>query len=110
MNSKLYLNSIVNRQNLLGENFLDLKKSLEDVYEVNSREAGVIDRGYYTSFQLVLNKWRGSGMFDRFALSEEEIVDGGNLIKIPVVDLFKNGDNKRIFIISNHLKSKYGLN
>ena len=98
------------RQRNLTDSVIQLKQALEDVYERNYHEAGVIDRGYYTSFNNVLNQWKGVGIFDRFMVSEEEIVDGGNLIKIPVIDLFKNGDNKRIFIISKILKSKYGIN
>lgn len=110
MNIKSYLNSISSRQGLLDENFTKLRESLENVYESNSFEAGVIDRGYYSSFNNVLTQWRSSGLYDRFMLSEEQIVDGGTLVKIPVVDLFKNGDNKRIFIISKSLKSKYSIN
>lgn len=110
MNTKSYLNSLNLRNGILNENLTNLRLILEDSYERDQLEAGVIDRGYYTSFNGVLNKWRSSGEFDRFMLSEEQIVDGSNLVKIPVVDLFKNGDSKRIFIISKSLRNKYGLN
>jgi hypothetical protein len=93
------LTNIKERQSLLSPELKSLQSELEMVYEKNQLESGVIDRGYFTSFNEILDRYRKSKTITRFMVSEEEYVDNGKLFKIPVVDIQDNFDNRRLFIL-----------
>lgn len=96
------IRSITERQKNLSPELKSLQEELQATYELNYLESGVIDRGYYTSFTKVLDKYKL--FFTKYIISEEEHVDYGVLIKIPIVDIFNNQDNKRIFIFPKIVK------
>lgn len=101
------IRSIRDRQSLLAPELKSLQSELEIIYENNAHESGVIDRGYYTSFNNLLSKYRGNLLLN-FMVSEDEYSYNGTLIKIPVVDVTDiNNNNRRIFILT---KSLFGKN
>lgn len=93
------LTNIKDRQGLLSPELKSLQSELEMAYEKNALESGVIDRGYFSSFNIILERYRQSRVLNQFMISEEEYVDNGRLIKIPVVDIVSGFDNKRLFIL-----------
>lgn len=95
--------SIKDRQSLLTPELKVLQSELEVVYENNALESGVIDRGYYTAFNRLLNQYRGVLLLN-FMVSEDEYSYNGTLVKIPVVDVTDmNNNSKRIFILPKFL-------
>jgi len=99
MDLKHLLTNIKDRQSLLKPELKALQSELEIIYEKNALESGVIDRGYFSSFNLILDRYRESLIISQFMVSEEEYVDNGRLIKIPVVDILTGFDNRRLFIL-----------
>ena len=93
------IRSINNRQSLLSPELKSLQSELEMVYEKNKLESGVIDRGYFTAFNVILERYRQNKTISQFMISEEEYVDNDKLVKIPVVDIQNNFDNRRLFIL-----------
>ena len=93
------LTNIKDRQSLLSPELKSLQSELEMVYEKNALESGVIDRGYFSSFNVILERYRQSRVLSQFMVSEEEYVDNNQLVKIPVVDIVSGFDNKRLFIL-----------
>jgi hypothetical protein len=86
--------SILERQKSLPPELKLLQEELQSAYETNYLESGVIDRGYYTSFNNVLQRFGA-----KYILSEEEYVENGKLIKVPIVDIIGSQDSKRLFIL-----------
>lgn len=97
------IKSIKDRQVLLTPELKALQSELENIYENNSHESGVIDRGYYTAFNSLLNQYRGTLLLN-FMVSEDEYSYDGTLLKIPVVDVTDiNHNSKRIFILNKSI-------
>ncbi len=100
------IRSIRDRQSLLSPELKALQSELEIIYQNNSHESGVIDRGYYTSFNNLLSQYRGSLLLS-FMVSEDEYTHDGILVRIPVVDVTDiNNNNRRIFILTESLFGK----
>ena len=99
MELRQLISNIKSRQGLLNDDLKSLQSELEMTYERNALESGVIDRGYFTSFNMVLERYRQMRKISQFMVSEEEYVDNGRLVKIPVVDITSGFDNKRLFIL-----------
>ena len=97
------------RQQLLPQELRALQMELQQVYEINKTESGVIDRGYYTAFSGVLERYRMGGLFERWAISEEQHEEGGFLAKIPVIDVIKSNENKRLFVIPQDVKNHLNI-
>lgn len=93
------IKSIKGRQSLLSPELISLQSELEMIYEKNKLESGVIDRGYFTAFNVILDRYRKSRAITHFMISEEEYVDNGKIVKIPVIDIQNDFDNKRLFIL-----------
>jgi hypothetical protein len=99
MELKHLLTNIKDRQSLLNPELKSLQSELEIIYEKNALESGVIDRGYFSSFNVILDRYQERRIISQFMVSEEEYVDNGKLVKIPVVDIFTGFDNRRLFIL-----------
>lgn len=89
------------RNKVLTSELKTLQSELEKVLEKNLLEAGVIDQGYFSYFVPVLNNFISSRIIERYHISEDGHQDGltGQLIKIPVVDVFHNNSSYRVFIL-----------
>jgi len=98
MNKEQLFNSLKSRNQILESDIVNLKEDLFVVFS-NNTDAGVVDRGYYTSFNRVLEKYRSFGLISKWMLSEDEYVIDGDLIKIPVVDVTVKTGNRRLFVI-----------
>lgn len=96
--------SIVQRNLLLPEYLLDIKSQLEIAYDKNALESGVINRGYYEAFSIILRQ-----LNTPFHIQEEQYTHGGRILKIPVVDIFYNNANTRIFILTNSIIKDWKL-
>ena len=101
------LNQIYNNLQLRNKNITEplksLKAELESCFSEKLQEAGVIDRGYYSYFLPILEKYRVAKLITKFHITEEQYTDSysGNLIKVPCVDLFATEDQTssiRLFI------------
>jgi len=93
------------RNNNLPQVLKDLKLELQICFEKNLLQAGVINPGYFSYFLPILEKYKLGNVITKYHISEEQYANGltGNLIKIPVVDVFTNPDYPsltRIFITS----------
>jgi hypothetical protein len=100
-NLQKILQYVETRNRILTPELRILQSELESVLEKNILEAGVINPGYFSYFVPVLNNWISSKMIERFHVSEDGHQDGltGQSIKIPVVDVFHNNSNYRIFVL-----------
>ena len=98
-NLKHLFKNILDRQKILSPELKSLQSELEIVYEKNSMEAGVIDRGYFSAFDQILRNYQEVNKIKQYMFTEEEYVSDGVLVKVPVVDLFTNGESKRLFIL-----------
>jgi hypothetical protein len=96
------------RNRILTPELRILQSELESVLEKNILEAAVINPGYFSHFVPVLNNYIGNRIIDRFHISEDGHQDGltGQSIKIPVVDVFHNNLNYRIFILPQSFLAK----
>ncbi len=85
-----------------------IQSELESVLEKYILDAGVINPGYFSYFVPILNKFIGSKIIERFHISEDGHQDGltGQSIKIPVVDVFHNNSNYRIFVLPQSFLAK----
>jgi hypothetical protein len=104
-NINLALKNIESRNNNLSQDLKDLKSELQVCFEKNLLQAGVINPGYFSYFLPILESYRTLGIITKYHLSEEQYTNGysGNIVKIPVVDVFTTIDNfttTRIFITS----------
>ncbi len=99
---------VESRNRILTPELKLLQSELESIFEKNILEAGVINPGYFSYFVPVLNKYIGTKTIDRFHISEDGHQDGltGQSIKIPVVDVFHNNLNYRIFILPQSFLAK----
>lgn len=90
------------RNQSLKEELKDLKLELQTCFETNLLKAGVINPGYFSYFLPILEKYRNLNIITKYHLSEEEYTNGttGELMKIPVVDVFTYQELNRIFITS----------
>lgn len=98
-NLKQLFKNILDRQKMLSPELKSLQSELEMIYEKNAMESGVIDRGYFSAFEQLLRQYRDVGKLGQYMITEEEYVSNGNLVKVPVVDLSINRENKRLFIL-----------
>ncbi len=101
------LRNIEVRNRNLPASILKLKNDLEMNFEKTFLEAGVINPGYYSFFLPILESYRSSNIITRYHITEEQYTNGttGNLVKIPVVDVFlpENATSSiRIFIVTNN--------
>jgi hypothetical protein len=101
------LRNIQLRNQVLPQNLISLKNDLESVFEKTFLQAGVINPGYYSFFLPVLENYRVANLITRYHITEEQYTNGttGNLVKIPVVDVFlpDNATSSiRIFIVTNN--------
>jgi hypothetical protein len=99
------------RNRILTPELKTLQSELETVLEKVILEAGVINPGYFSYFVPVLNNWISSKIIERFHISEDGHQDGltGQSIKIPVVDVFHDNSNYRIFVLPQSLLHKNGI-
>jgi hypothetical protein len=100
-NLQRILQYVETRNKILTPELRNLQYELEIVLEKNLLEAGVIDQGYFSYFVPVLNNWISSRVIERYHISEDGHQDGltGQLIKIPVVDVFHRNASYRVFIL-----------
>jgi hypothetical protein len=99
------IRNINHRQRLLSVDLKWIKNELEKIYDKMALESGVIDRGYFGSFNDFLSQNRH--IVGRFMVSEEQYTDGtnGQILKVPIVDVMNGVETKRIFIIpQSHLR------
>lgn len=104
-NISMAFKNLENRNQLLPKELKELKSELQNCFEKNILQAGVISPGYFSYFLPVLERYRLSNIITKYHLSEEQYTNGlnGNLVKIPVVDVFTNPEFpslNRIFITS----------
>jgi hypothetical protein len=85
-----------------------LQYELEKSLEKNILEAAVINQGYFSHFLPILNNFTSNKIIDRFHISEDGHQDGisGKSLKIPVVDVFHNNANYRIFVLPQSFLQK----
>lgn len=105
----LILRSLDARMVGLSPELKNLKQQLEKAFDKHMLEAGVINPGYYSHFQSILEQFRSAKIIDRYHIQEEQYDSNGRILKIPVVDLFSTTDNSntRVFILSEaFVKSK----
>ena len=93
------------RNKSLPQSLKDLKSELELSFDKNISQAGVINPGYFSFFLTILEKYRLDQIISKYHISEEQYTNGlsGELLKIPVVDVFLTSDintSTRIFITS----------
>lgn len=100
MNREQLFSSLKSRNQRLESDIVNLKEDLFVVFS-NNTDAGIVDRGYYTEFNRVLEKYRSFGIISKWMLSEDEYVIDGNLVKIPVVDVTVKTGNQRLFVIGD---------
>jgi hypothetical protein len=107
-NLQKILQYVETRNRILTPELRLLQSELESVLQRNILEAGVINPGYFSYFVPVLNHWIASKVIERFHVSEDGHQDGltGKSIKIPVVDVFHNNSNYRIFILPQSFLEK----
>ena len=93
------IRNITQRQEMLSDELKWIKGELEKIYNRQSLESGVIDRGYFTSFNEFLSQNRH--IVGRYMISEEQYTNGvnGQILKLPVVDVMNGMETKRIFIL-----------
>ena len=104
-NINVVFRNLESRNQLLPKELKDLKFELQICFEKNILQAGVINPGYFSYFLPVLERYKNSNIITKYHLSEEQYTNGltGNLIKVPVVDVFTNPEFpslNRIFITS----------
>lgn len=100
MNREQLFSSLKSRNQRLESDIVNLKEDLFVVFS-NNTDAGIVDRGYYTAFNRVLEKYRSFGIISKWMLSEDEYVIDGDLVKIPVVDVTVKTGNQRLFVIGD---------
>ena len=88
------------REGLLTPSLKSLQQELESEYDKQKHAGGVVVPGHFSYLSNILERARMRRVISEFMLTQEEYVNDGNLISIPVVDVRVNSNNFRIFIIS----------
>ena len=99
------IESIRDRQKMLSPELVKLQDEIREAYDKNIGDAGVITPGYFDSFYPILENYRFNGIISKYMIYEEEYVNGGRLLKIPVIDLsLKNQHSStRLFILPKNV-------
>jgi len=108
MEIKNFINSLQIRNQNIPQPLKDLKSELENSFEKNILEAGVITPGYFSYFTPILEKYKIGKVISRYHISEEQHSNGfsGKILKIPIVDVFTDDLSTRLFIIPNSFLNK----